>query len=58
MAEYQRRMKISICTSEWPPRCWSIFATTGKVRSGGTTASGVGKRTTKSVVKRICAGNR
>src|SRR5258708_28786068 len=32
MAEYQRRMKISICTSEWPPRCWSIFATTGKVR--------------------------
>ena len=57
IAEYQRRMKRSICTSAGPPRICASFATTGNVSSGGTTANGVGNRTTKRMVKRSCAAS-
>ena len=51
IAEYQSRMKTSICVSARPPSTWLAFATTGKASSGGTTASGVGKRRTNWMVK-------
>jgi len=57
MAEYQSRMKRSTLAWARPPRIWSSRATAGKVSSGGITASGVGKSTTKRMVKSSCAAS-